>query len=668
MAAGTVDSYNPPLMALLSLDDVAFRYEGGPLLLDGVRLDIEPGRKIGVIGQNGTGKSTLLKLLSRDLEPTSGRVHRQRGLKVAYQEQELVRSADTTVRDEMLRVFSEQQSRTRRIRNIEERLALPMEADEQERLLTTLDRLHEAQRATGGYTVDQRIASVLSGLGLPESAWDQPIGQFSGGEKNVIGLARVLLAEPDVILLDEPSNHLDLDGLEWFIRWLRQSDQTVVMVSHNRHLLDVTVSEIWEVSGNGVTRWAGNFTDWQQQKADALALQERQYKNQQRLIRRLEFQARRLRDMARAYDDPGQAKRAKAMLRRIEQLDIVERPDDGEQRFHARLESGPRHGELALRVKGFDCSIGDRILFDRAELEINAGDRVALVGPNGCGKTTLFRHILEEGSWENPTLRTGKSVRIGDYNQIHQEVMDPSTTLVDWLQDRTGLLYQAATELLHRFLFTREDLDRNVSTLSGGEKSRLQLARLVHEQANLLMLDEPTNHLDIQACEQLEQMLEEYTGTLLVISHDRYFLDRIVDTVVEVRARRLVRHQGSFQEWFDRRQADAAVQRAGALALHSQKEAAKKTVDKASRIKERERKKAAEREQRRLKNRVQKLEQQIEAAETRRTQLEAQLEEAYSAGGDATRGPALSEELRALAEQIQKLYAEWEEAAARAED
>jgi len=653
-------------MALLSLDDVGFRYEGGPLLLDGVRLDIEPGRKIGVIGQNGTGKSTLLKLLARDLEPTHGRVHRQRGLKVAYQEQELVRDSDITVRDEMLRVFSEQQARQRRIRDIEEQLAAPLEEQEQARLLATLDRLHEAHRSTGGYTVEQRIASVLSGLGLPESAWDQPIGKFSGGEKNVIGLARVLLAEPDVILLDEPSNHLDLDGLEWFIRWLRQSDQTVVMVSHNRHLLDVTVSEIWEVTSGECTRWAGNFTDWQQQKADALALQERQYKNQQRLIRRLEFQARRLRDMARAYDDPGQAKRAKAMLRRIEQMDIVERPNEGEQRFHARLESGPRHGELALRINEFSCAIGDRVLFDRATLEITAGNRVALVGPNGCGKTTLFRHILDEGAWENPTLRTGKSVRIGDYNQIHQEVMRLDTTLVDWLQDRTGLLYQPATELLHRFLFTRDDLDRQVATLSGGEKSRLQLARLVHEQANLLMLDEPTNHLDIQACEQLEQMLEEYTGTLLVISHDRYFLDRIVDTVVEVNDLRLTRHRGSFNDWFERRQAAAAERRAGALALHSQKEAGQRSVDKETRIKERERRKAEEKEQRRLKNRVSKLEREIADSEARKTALEAALELAYSEGGDASKGPALSDELRALNTGLEQLYSDWEDAVERA--
>ncbi|NRA95208.1 MAG: ABC-F family ATP-binding cassette domain-containing protein [Planctomycetes bacterium] len=652
-------------MALISVDNVAFRYEGGPLLLNDLRLDIERGRKIGVIGQNGTGKSTLLKLIAGDLEATRGQVHRQRALRIAYQEQELIRDEGVTVRDEMLRVFEEHRSRGQRIRDIEDRLAAGCDADEQPRLLAKLDRLHEEQRVSGGYTVEQRIASVLSGLGLPEAAWDQAIGDFSGGEKNVIGLARVLLAEPDVILLDEPSNHLDLDGLEWFVRWLRQSDATVIMVSHNRHLLDVTVSEMWEVGGGGVHSWAGNFTDWQQQKADALALQERQWKNQQRIIRRLEFQARRLRDMARAYDDPGQAKRAKAMLKRIEQMDKVERPDDGEQRFHAKLSTEGRHGEIALIIKGFDCTLGDRVLFDKATLEITAGNRVALVGPNGSGKTTLFRHILEHGSWENPVLRIGKSVKIGDYNQIHQEVMDPETALVDWLQDRTGLKYQPATELLHRFLFTREDLDREVATLSGGEKSRLQLARLVHEQANLLMLDEPTNHLDIQACEQLEQMLEEYTGTLLVISHDRYFLDRIVDTVVEVSDRRLVQHRGSFEEWWERHHALAAERQSGALALHSQKQASGRSADKQARIEQREKKKAAERERRRLKNLVQKLEKQIHDAEETKTALEAELERAYSEDSDPSRATGLAADLKRVAAEIETLYAEWEDTASR---
>ena len=655
-------------MALISIDDGSFRYEGGPLLMDNVRLDIERGRKIGVIGQNGTGKSTLLKLIAGDLEATGGQVHRQRALKIAYQEQELIREKDVTVRDEMLRVFEAHRSREQRIRDIENQLAAGADADEQARLLAKLDRLHDEQRISGGYTVEQRIASVLSGLGLPESAWDQPIGSFSGGEKNIIGLARVLLAEPDVILLDEPSNHLDLDGLEWFVRWLRQSEATVIMVSHNRHLLDVTVSEIWEVGNGGVDAWAGNFTDWQQQKADALALQERQWKNQQRIIRRLEFQARRLRDMARAYDDPGQAKRAKAMLKRIEQMDKVERPNDGDQRFHARLSTERRHGEIALVIKGFDCTLGERVLFDKATLEITAGNRVALVGPNGSGKTTLFRHILEHGSWENPVLRIGKSVKIGDYNQIHQEVMDPKASLVDWLADRTGLKYQPTTELLHRFLFTREDLDRQVATLSGGEKSRLQLARLVHEQANLLMLDEPTNHLDIQACEQLEQMLEEYAGTLLVISHDRYFLDRIVNTVVEVKDRRLVQHRGNFQEWWEHHYALAAERRSGALALHSQKEAAGRSADKRSRIDERERKKTAERELRRIKNRVQKIEKQIQDAEDKKGSLESELERAYSNSGDPSRTTALAGDLKKVVAEIESLYAEWEDAASRITD
>ncbi|MAG54671.1 MAG: hypothetical protein CMJ83_00105 [Planctomycetes bacterium] len=651
-------------MALVQLSDVAHRFEGGPLILSGVTLEIEKGQKIGVIGRNGTGKSTLLKIISGDLDASDGRVTRRRGLKLAYQEQELVRDPGTTVRDEMLMIFAADRAREARLRELEDRLAsAPSEAD-QARLLTDYDRLLEEHRTSRGYDVDQRIASVLTGLGLPERSWDQPITSFSGGEKNIIGLARILLADPELILLDEPSNHLDLDGLEWFIRWLRQSEATVVMVSHNRHLLDLTVERIWDVGDESVTSWTGNFTDWQTQKADALALQERQWKNQQRIIKRLEFQARRLRDMARAYDDPGQAKRAKAMLKRIEQMDVVERPNDAENVFNARLRSRSRHGDIALQVNGFSFAHGERVLFDDARLEITFGQRVCLMGPNGSGKTTLFNHLLREGSWENPILRLGHSVRIGDYNQIHHEVMDPNVALVDWLQDKTGLLHQPASELLHRFLFARDDLDRPVSTLSGGEKSRLQLARLVHEEANLLMLDEPTNHLDIQSCEQLESMLEEYDGTLFVISHDRYFLDRLVDTVVEVQDRTLTRFQGSFVEWWTRRQALAAERRAGALSLHAQKDAAPRVKSRADNIRLREEKKAKERDHRRLRNRVKQLEDRVAELETEKTELEQALEAAYATGGNPDDGPRLAAQLQTVRTDLETTYSAWEDAAA----
>ncbi|MCA8937238.1 MAG: ABC-F family ATP-binding cassette domain-containing protein, partial [Planctomycetes bacterium] len=496
-------------------------------------------------------------------------------------------------------------------------------------------------------------------------------------------------------------NHLDMDGIEWFIQFIRNTRAGVLMVSHNRHMLDATTTEIWELHGRKITRWAGNYSDFARQKAEALALQERQYKSQQRLIKRIQFQARRLMDMANAYDDPGQAKRAKAMLSRIDQMDKVEAPDRSESRFHAQLTGGKRHGHMALEIA--DLTIGvssefrvpgsgsnaanselgtqnpERKLLEAASLEITFGQRVALVGPNGSGKTTLFKAILDHADWENPDidviegpfhiagrLRTGKSAKIGDYSQIHQHALDESSSLIQWFMNVSGLEFQPATLMLHKFLFKRDDIQRPIGTLSGGEKSRLQLARLVHERVNFLMLDEPTNHLDIQACEQLEEMLEEFEGTLLIISHDRYFLDRLVNKVVELKDRKLQTFDGTFANWWQQTHAQATAGPKRTLQLHSQKTAAERRSEAKS---QREEQKAKQREQHKVKNELRALEGRIEKLESRQKELEAQLALAFSHEGEASAEEAqkLNTAFEAVRQQITEAYTKWEELAASVE-
>jgi ATP-binding cassette, subfamily F, member 3 len=676
-------------MPLVTASNLVMHF-GGPDLLNGVSFDIEPGAKVGLIGQNGTGKSTLLKLIIGQLEPVKGELHRQRDLNVAYQAQELVYEPGATAWDEMRKLFNEDFRRQERLHKLEDRMARG------EDVLADYERLQQEHETAGGYEVERRIEQVLTGLGLPRVSWSQPIESFSGGERNIIGLARIVLAEPDLMLLDEPSNHLDMDGIEWFIQFIRNTRAAVLMVSHNRHMLDATAGEIWELHGRKLTRWAGNYGDFQRQKAEALALQERQYKSQQRLIKRIEFQARRLRDMARAYDDPGQAKRAKAMLKRIEQMEKVDAPDRSEARFHAHLTGGKRHGHVALTIEGLDIEVSSggadnpvggrgaptglsvpptRILLESANLEITFGQRVALVGPNGSGKTTLFKAILNHADWENPevdahdgpiqirgTLRTGKSAKIGDYSQIHQHALDESLTVIQWFLNVSGLEYQPATEVLHRFLFSRTDLERTIGTLSGGEKSRLQLARLVHEQVNFLMLDEPTNHLDIQACEQLEEMLEEFEGTLLIISHDRYFLDRLVNRVVELEDHRLKPFNGTFAEWWQQKHAQAAAGPKRTLQLHSQKTAAERRSEAKH---QREEQKARQREQHKLRTELKALEARIEKLESKQKELEEQLAKAFSPEGEvnAEEAQKLNTAFEAVKSQITEAYTRWEQLA-----
>jgi ATPase subunit of ABC transporter with duplicated ATPase domains len=358
--------------------------------------------------------------------------------------------------------------------------------------------------------------------------------------------------------------------------------------------------------------------------------------------------------MANAYDDPKQAKRAKVMQKRIDQMEKVEAPDRGDRRFRAKLTGGSRHGRIALTVTDFSFAYGDRELFRDTDLEIEYGDRVCLVGPNGSGKTTFFRQVLDHGGWENETLRLGKAAKVGEYRQLH-DALDHDASLLDFMMRTTGLTRTPAAELLHRFLFTREDLSRAIGTLSGGEKSRVQLARLVHDQVNFLLLDEPTNHLDIEACEVLEEMLEEFEGTLLVISHDRYFLDRLVNRVVEVRDRKLHYYRLGFADWWAREFVPRGDMRKGAL-----EDRGPGPADKAQARQEYQDRKAEQREERMRLSRIRKLEERIAALEAREKELAVLVEEGYARGDDLEATDALAAEYEEVREELPQLIDEWE--------
>ena len=618
-------------MTLLSTHDLAMHH-GGPLLFEGVSVKIQPGDRIGLVGRNGSGKSTLLKLLAGQLEPTAGGVRTPRDVRVAYQAQELRAPPGLTVMEYLRAALADAEHLDESLLEIEHALAEHPDAETRERLLARYGRLQERQAERGVYDLDRRIETTLTWLGLHEGVHDQPLEAFSGGERNVIALAQVLLQDPDILLLDEPTNHLDMDAIDWFVRFLRSTRAAVILVSHDRHLLDASVREIWEIELQRLTSWTGGYGDWQQQKAEARARQERQWKAQQRLIARLEFQARRLMDMANAYDDPSQAQRAKNLKRRIEQMEKVDKPPPEAGAFRAKLAGAPRHGRLAVRLDGLTLEAGERTLIADARVEIEQGERVALVGPNGSGKTTLLRAILDQGAWENPVVRVGKSVRLGEYRQLH-DLLDPSVPLLDWTREATGLLPRETADLLHRFQFTREDLDRPLGTLSGGEKSRVQLARLVADQINLLILDEPTNHLDTASAEQLEEALLEYEGTLLFVSHDRYLLDRLATRILEIRDDQLLDHPVPFATWWNERRAEGPGRR-GALEARGtgDVQAAARTKADAKAAFEAERE--ARRERARRTSRAERLEAEVAEAEAMVARLEADLEACYAPGRD----------------------------------
>jgi ATP-binding cassette subfamily F protein 3 len=648
-------------VTLLATTDLGMHH-GGPILFEGVQVEIQPGDRIGLVGRNGTGKSTLLRILAGRITPTSGSVRTPRAVRVAYQAQEMAVVPGRTVREAMRLALADAEHLVADLRATEEQLAVEDDAEARARLLAHYGRLQERQAARGLYDLDRRIETTLTQLGLHEGVWDQALESFSGGERNVIALAQVLLEDPDILLLDEPTNHLDMEAIDWFVRFLRGTRAAVVLVSHDRHLLDATVREIWEIEGARLTRWTGGYGDYQQQKAEARARQERQWKAQQRMIARLEFQARRLMDMANAYDDPSQAQRAKNMRRRIEQMDKVDRPPPEAGAFRARLSGAPRHGRLALRLDGLTLAHGERVLIQDARVELEQGDRVALIGPNGSGKTTLLRTVLDDGAWENPVVRLGKSVRVGEYHQLH-DILDPRASLLDWTCEATGLTSKESGELLHRFLFTREDLERPLGTLSGGEKSRIQLARLVSDSVNLLILDEPTNHLDIPSAEQLEDALLEFEGTLLFVSHDRYLLDRLATRVLEIRDGRLLDHPVPFASWWSEKR-DTSTSRRGALEVRGASDAQTAAEAKAAARAAFEAERAARRERARWEGRAATLERDVATAEARIPRLEAELEASYAPGRDPADALAVLARLDAERARLEGLLEAWSEAAA----
>lgn len=646
-------------MSLVRMQELVLQF-GDVTLLDKLNLAIHENSKIGLIGDNGTGKSTLLKILSQKIPYTTGNLLIQPRIRIAYLAQELETTETRTVYEEILSAFDDVKALEPQMRALEDQLShTQLSSENRERLAHRYDEIQETFRILGGYEIEERVQEVLSRLNLPQNTWNQTLRSFSGGEKNLIGIAKILVLKPHIFLFDEPTNHLDAQGIDWFTEFLQNEVPTFILVSHNRYLLDQCTKEIWELKKGKIKTYTGNYSAYRQKKAEDLALQERLYKTQQNTIERLQFQARRLKDMASAYDDPGQAKRAKALEKRIERMDVVEKPESEQRRIGLRLNPQDRHGVIALDVKDYSLKMGDRVLFDHAHFQIQYQERVCLAGPNGSGKTSLFQSIIQEGSWDHPSLRIGKSAKVGYYSQMH-DTLNPELSVVENVRNLGGVTLTDAKNLLFRFLFHLDDLDRKVSTLSGGEKSRVQLASIMGQGVNLLLLDEPTNHLDIQSCEIIEQVLAEFEGTLFIISHDRYFLNKIVERVLAIEPNGKIKdYPLSFPEYWELQQ---QTKRSRLVLPRSevQEKGKKKSVPGVSTLKE------LQKEWRKWTNKSQQLEKEIERLEKEIQQTSQKIEEAYSQQ-DLQEGARLSIQLKPLQAQLAQAYGEWEEALNKAE-
>ena len=505
-------------MLVASFHNVSAHF-GSQIVLERISLQIDESEKLGLIGRNGSGKTTLLNILTGNVEPTSGSVVVPDSTTVGYVPQYIDARDDVTVQDYLLEDYNRVSNELRRA---EEALESANEADTARALDVYQQALDAYDRMDGERFVDE-ARSILASMGL-EGKHAQQIGSLSGGEQNVLSLTRALLTKPDLLLLDEPGNHLDFLGMAWLEDFLLRFRGAVLVVSHNRYLLDRVAGGILELENGRVTRYEGNYSAYRAQRLRGLLSQQSDYVANQKRLARLEELVHRFEQIARANSDPAWGRRLRARRSQLERekRQAVEKPEFDTSAIRTRFDSAPTRANIAVRVRSYSRGYGEALLFEDAEMEINGGETVALVGANGTGKSTLLKDIVENGDWDSEHIRVGPSMKIG-YSAQQQETLDDDQMVVQQVREAAPMSNEAAFALLSALLFDHEDMSKLVGDLSGGERNRLQIARLMATKPNLLILDEPTNHMDIQSQEAVEEALEEFKGTLLVVSHDRYF-------------------------------------------------------------------------------------------------------------------------------------------------
>jgi len=517
---------------------------GGNQTFEDVSFEVQDGDRLALIGENGAGKSTLFKIMARLIQPDGGTVTHRRNLTVGYLSQESSVAPKRTVREAVAEAGGDPAALEARLRDLEQRMGDTADDDE---LAAVLDEYGAVMArfeagSAGGYGQEARVAETLAGLGLPENRWDTPVGRLSGGEKKLVGLAQLLVDEPDLLLLDEPDNHLDIAAKTWLEGYVRAHRGAVALISHDRWFIDRAVNRIFELEDGRIVGYPGNYSAYVTQKRDRLERQAQLRDLQEREFKKLKASAEQLTQWAR--QNPKFASRAENQRRKMaeerERLERTPPPILTRKRIEVDFAADTERGStLVLEAKGLAKSFGDRVVFEPFDLILRHGEAVGLVGPNGAGKTTLFRLVMGREQPTAGTLRLGPSIVVGYYAQ-EQETLDPSLTPLELVRKLKPLSEQQALSFLVGYRFDRTDALNPIANLSGGERARLQIATLILKGANFLLLDEPTNNLDLPSIETLEAALLDFrdqtAGSILTISHDRFFLDKLCGRILELDA------------------------------------------------------------------------------------------------------------------------------------
>lgn len=638
-------------MTVLSCQHIK-KYYGANLVLADVTFEVEEGERVGLIGRNGCGKSTLLEILAGLHAPDEGQVTVQKRARIGYLAQIPPEREVDTVYDVLAQGYRSVTDCRAEMRNLEQQMSAASAGTDQRAMDGLLARyavLQDQFQREGGYEMDASIQAVTNGLGIPREQFSRPYATLSGGEKTKVGLASLLIERPTLILLDEPTNHLDTDGVEWLEAFLQEYDGTCLIVSHDRYFLDRVATKMVDLEDGEATVYLTNYTGYVREKEQRILQQFADFKEQQKKIRKMEETIRQLLEWGRIGANNKFFRRAASMQKALDRIERVKRPVE-RRAAEFDLQERDRSGREVVRFIGLSKQYGDRPLLDRIDATLTYGDKVALVGKNGTGKSTLFKLLLGQAAPDAGAASLGSRVEVG-YLAQQDQPPDDKTVLQAFCE-------QAAVETgegrakLARYLFFGEDVFKPTNRLSGGEWTRLRLALLMQRQPNLLLLDEPTNHLDIDSREAFEEALEEFPGTVLAISHDRYFINRIARRVWELADGRLAFYLGHYDDYKEKREQLRLTREASASPVVTDSEAVERRSRKSASSTGPERNKDASKRARG------QVEQAISEAEALLAALDADLEKAQEAA-DVAGLTAKWVEREQVQLRLDQLYAEW---------
>ncbi|VHA98194.1 ABC-F family ATP-binding cassette domain-containing protein [Streptococcus pyogenes] len=613
----------------------------GDVLFQNISLQVDERDRIALVGPNGAGKSTLLKLLVGEETPTSGEVNTKKDLTLSYLAQNSRFESDQTIYEEMLKVFEALRQDEKRLRQMEMDMAT-VSGQDLTRLMTDYDLLTEHFRQQGGFTYESDIKAILNGFKFDESMWQMTIAELSGGQNTRLALAKMLLEKPELLVLDEPTNHLDIETIAWLENYLANYQGALIIVSHDRYFLDKVATVTLDLTPHGLDRYVGNYSRFMTLKAEKLVAEEKQFDKQQKEIAKLEDFVQK--NIVRAST----TKRAQARRKQLEKIERLDKPTSARKSAHMTFQADKPSGNVVLTVEKAAIGYNQHVLSEPINLDVHKLDAIAIVGPNGIGKSTLIKSVIGQIPFIKGEVKYGANVEIGYYDQTQSHLTSSNTVLEELWQDFSTTPEVDIRNQLGAFLFSGDDVKKSVAMLSGGEKARLLLAKLSMENNNFLVLDEPTNHLDIDSKEVLENALIDFDGTLLFVSHDRYFINRLATKVLEITENGSTLYLGDYDYYLEKK---AELEELARLAAGETVEETKEASATDYQLQ-----KANQKERRRLTRRYEEIEARLETIEERI----GAIQEDMHASNDTAQLIAWQKEWDQLDQEQEALMEEWE--------